>query len=142
MPARPSQHAHGFAGRIDRAGRGCNNVKVGEAADLMGANATSVSAEMFDKQIRAYSIDSRSVGAGELFFALSQKDYVRAGFNGEFADGHRFIAASLDAGALAAVARLDRVKADPQLESLQDRLLLVEDAIAALQQLAHQVYRS
>ena len=49
---------------------------------------------MFDKQITDYSIDSRSVGAGELFFALSQKDYVRAGFNGEFADGHSFIEAS------------------------------------------------
>ena len=39
-------------------------MKVGEAADLMGANATSVSAAMFDKQIRDYSIDSRTVGAG------------------------------------------------------------------------------
>ena len=57
-------------------------MKVGEAAALMGADATSVSAEMFDKQIKDYSIDSRSVGAGELFFALSQKDYARAGFNG------------------------------------------------------------
>ena len=63
-------------------------MKVREAADLMGANATSVSAEMFDKQIRDYSIDSRSVGAGELFFALSQQDYARAGFNGEFVDAH------------------------------------------------------
>ena len=54
-------------------------MKLGEAAALMGANATSVSAEMFDKQIRDYSIDSRSVGAGELFFALSQQDYARAG---------------------------------------------------------------
>ena len=43
-------------------------MKVGEAAALMGANATSISAEMFDKQIKDYSIDSRSVGAGELVF--------------------------------------------------------------------------
>ena len=53
-------------------------MNLGEAAALMGANATSMSAEMFDKQIRDYSIDSRSVGAGELFFALSQQDYARA----------------------------------------------------------------
>src|SRR5215212_3209474 len=138
MPARPRQHA--FAGRIDRAGRGCNNVKVGEAADLMGANATSVSAEMFDKQIRDYSIDSRSVGAGELFFALSQQDYARAGFNGEFVDAHRFIAGAFERGAIAAVARDDRVSGDPELEKMKDRLLLVDDAIAALQQLAHRVY--
>lgn len=106
----------------------------------MGANATSVSAELFDKQISDFSIDSRSVGAGELFFALSQQDYARAGFNGEFVDAHRFIADAFERGAIAAVAREDRVTGDPDLEKLKDRLLLVEDAIAALQLLAHRVY--
>lgn len=106
----------------------------------MGANATSVSAELFDKQISDFSIDSRSVGAGELFFALSQQDYARAGFNGEFVDAHRFIADAFQRGAIAAVAREDRVSGDPDLEKLKDRLLLVEDAIAALQLLAHRVY--
>ena len=117
-------------------------MNLAEAARLMGANVQALSAEMFDKQITDYSIDSRSVGAGELFFALSQKDYVRAGFNGEFADGHQFIEASFASGAIAAVARIDRVDGDPKLEALKDRLLLVEDAIAALQQLAHEVYRA
>ena len=106
----------------------------------MGADTTSVSAEMFDKQIRDYSIDSRAVGAGELFFALSQQDYARAGFNGEFIDAHRFIGNALERGALAAVARADRVNGDPDLERMKDRLLLVDDAIAALQLLAHRVY--
>ncbi|HEU4768374.1 MAG TPA: UDP-N-acetylmuramoyl-tripeptide--D-alanyl-D-alanine ligase [Pyrinomonadaceae bacterium] len=115
-------------------------MKVGEAAALMGAQVDSLSAELFDKQINDFSIDSRSVGAGELFFALSQKDYVRAGFNGDFIDGHTFIADSFAHGAIAAVARLDRVAGDPGLEALKDRLLLVDDAIAALQQLAHRVY--
>jgi UDP-N-acetylmuramoyl-tripeptide--D-alanyl-D-alanine ligase len=115
-------------------------VKVGEAAGLIGANVTSISPEIFDKQIRDYSIDSRSVGAGELFFALSQKDYARAGFNGEFVDAHRFIGDALEHGAVAAVARADHVNGDSFLESVKDRLLLVEDAIAALQLLAHRVY--
>lgn len=115
-------------------------MKVREAADLMGANTSTLSAEVFDKQITDYSIDSRSVGAGELFFALSQQDYTRAGFNGEFADGHQFIRDSLARGAIAAVARADSVAADVQLQAMKDRLLLVDDAIAALQQLAHQVY--
>ena len=106
----------------------------------MGADVTSVSAEMFDKQIRDYSIDSRSVGAGELFFALSQQDYARAGFNGEFVDAHRFIADAFERGALAAVARKDRVNGDADLQRMKDRLLLVDDAIAALQLLAHRVY--
>jgi UDP-N-acetylmuramoyl-tripeptide--D-alanyl-D-alanine ligase len=115
-------------------------VNLGEAAELMGADATGMSAEMFDKKILDFSIDSRSVGAGELFFALSQKDYVRAGFNGEFADGHKFIEGAFERGAIAAVARADRVAGDEQLLALKDRLLLVEDAIAALQLLAHRVY--
>jgi len=117
-------------------------VNLGEAADLMGANVASMGAEMFDKTITDFSIDSRTVGAGELFFALSQKDYVRAGFNGEFADGHQFIVGAFERGAIAAVARTDRVQGDPELEKLKDRLLLVEDAIAALQLLAHRVYEA
>ncbi len=115
-------------------------MKVGEAAGLMGANALSVNAEMFDKQITDYSIDSRTVGAGELFFALSQQDYARAGFNGEFVDAHRFIGDAFERGAIAAVARADRVNGDSQLEAMRNRLLLVDDAIAALQRLAHRVY--
>ncbi|MBA2702764.1 MAG: UDP-N-acetylmuramoyl-tripeptide--D-alanyl-D-alanine ligase [Blastocatellia bacterium] len=106
----------------------------------MGANAAGVSAELFDKEIKDFSIDSRSVGAGELFFALSQEDYARAGFNGTFADAHQYIADALAQGAVAAVARVDRVRDDANLQRLKDRLLLVDDAIAALQTLAHRVY--
>src|SRR5215208_5727241 len=140
MPARTFEFKHVLAGGTNRARKGRNHVRVGEAAALMGANATSVSAEMFDKQIRDYSIDSRSVGAGELFFALSQQDYARAGFNGEFVDAHRFIGDAFARSAIAAVARADRVSGDAYLESVKDRLLLVDDAIAALQLLAHRVY--
>ena len=115
-------------------------MNVREAAVLMGAGVDDVSAELFDKEITDFSIDSRSVNSGELFFALSQEDYVRAGFNGDFADGHQFIDSAFAAGALAAVARADRVAVDQKLQLLKDRLLLVEDAIAALQTLAHRVY--
>jgi UDP-N-acetylmuramoyl-tripeptide--D-alanyl-D-alanine ligase len=116
-------------------------VKVREASILMGAHADAVGAELFDKEIKDFSIDSRSVGAGELFFALSQEDYARAGFNGTFHDGHLFIADAVAKGAYAAVARADRVAGDPQLLRFQDRLLLVDDAIAALQTLAQRVYQ-
>ena len=115
-------------------------MNVREASLLMGAGTDDVGAELFDKEIIDFSIDSRSVKAGELFFALSQEDYARAGFNGSFADGHQFIKDALRSGAVAAVARADRVRADQALIALQDRLLLVDDAIAALQMLAHRVY--
>ena len=117
-------------------------MKVNEAKVLMGASAEGISAGLFDNEIKDFSIDSRSVEAGELFFALSQEDYARAGFNGTFADGHEYIRDAFDRGAVAAVARADRVNNDSGLRSLGDRLLLVDDAIAALQTLAHQVYAS
>ena len=105
----------------------------------MGADAQHLSFELFDKQIADFSIDSRSVNRGELFFALSQEDYVRAGFNGTVADGHGFITNALERGALAAVARKERVSPDSSLWQLRDRLLLVDDANEALQKLAHRV---
>src|SRR6476659_1452363 len=108
----------------------------------MSAGVAEAGAEFFDNQITDFSIDSRSVKPGELFFALSQEDYVRAGFNGAFHDGHQFIESAFARGAIAAVARTDRVAADQSLQTLKGRLLLVEDAIAALQTLAHRVYEA
>jgi len=108
----------------------------------MGAQTEGLSAEMFDNEIVGFSIDSRNTGAGELFFALSQEDYARAGFNGTFADAHRFIPQAFSKGAIAAVARLDHVAHDAELQALSGKLLLVEDAIAALQTLARKVYEA
>ena len=74
-------------------------------AELIGATTDGLSPELFDKEILDFSIDSRTAEAGELFFALSQPDYERAGFNGTFADAHGFIAGAFERGAIAAVAR-------------------------------------
>ena len=112
------------------------NIKT--AATLMSATTEGASAEFFDKEIVDFSIDSRTAGDGELFFALSQPDYERAGFNGTFADAHDFISQALARGAVAAVARRERVTGE--LQALSDRLLLVDDVIAALQTLARKVY--
>lgn len=117
-------------------------MNVREASILMGADASFVSPELFDKQIKDFSIDSRSVEPGELFFALSQDDYARAGFNGSFADAHEFIADALASGAIAAVGRTERINGDEKLRQLRNRLLLVDDAIAALQTLARRVYEA
>ena len=114
------------------------NVKT--AASLMGATTDGLRAELFDKEIIDFSIDSRTVGEGQLFFALSQPDYERAGFNGTFTDAHEYISQALAGGAIAAVARRARVAGDEKIRILSDRLLLVDDVIAALQTLARKVY--
>src|SRR5256886_7479879 len=99
----------------------------------MGATTDGLGAGLFDKQIVDFSIDSRTARAGELFFALSQPDYERAGFNGTFADAHKFIAGALERGAVAAVARRERVDNHADMQGLIERLLIVDDVIAALQ---------
>ena len=104
----------------------------------MSATTDSLRAELFEKEIGDFSIDSRTAGEGELFFALSQPDYERAGFNGTFADAHKYISQALANGAVAAVAR--RASVTGELQVLSDRLLLVDDVIAALQTLARKVY--
>src|SRR5580700_6492900 len=69
-----------------------------------------------------YSIDSRTIGAGELFFAV----------RGERLDGHDFIDAALERGAIAAVVRKDQW----HRYSWTDRVLVVDDTLVALQTLA------
>jgi UDP-N-acetylmuramoyl-tripeptide--D-alanyl-D-alanine ligase len=92
---------------------------------------------VFDKEISGFSIDSRAVRAGELFFALSPEDYRRHCFTAtSFADAHRFIPQAFGQGAVAAVARAASVRGDEGLRQFADRLLLVEDVIEALQLVA------
>jgi len=77
-----------------------------------------------------YSIDSRTIGPGELFFAV----------RGERHDGHDFVAAALDRGALAAV--VSRARAASLPDSVLARpLLITEDPLIALQTLAAHVRR-
>jgi len=112
-------------------------VKVVDAARLMRASAGAARG-LFDKEISGFSIDSRAVRAGELFFALSPEDYRRHCFTAtSFADAHRFIPQALtEGGAVAAVARAASVEGDEELRPFLDRLLLVDDVIDALQSVA------
>ncbi|MFZ0758302.1 MAG: UDP-N-acetylmuramoyl-tripeptide--D-alanyl-D-alanine ligase [Candidatus Sulfotelmatobacter sp.] len=76
---------------------------------------------------QGYSIDSRTVTPGQLFFAVK----------GERLDGHDFVAQALEKGAVAAVVRNDQLGR----YSGQTQLLRVEDTLAALQTLATAVRR-
>jgi UDP-N-acetylmuramoyl-tripeptide--D-alanyl-D-alanine ligase len=69
-----------------------------------------------------YSIDSRTVVPGELFFAVK----------GERLDGHDFVAQALEKGAIAAVVRKDQ----RDRYAKHERVLAVDDTLVALQSLA------
>ena len=75
-----------------------------------------------DKFASGYSIDSRTIPPGELFFAVK----------GERLDGHDFVDAALEKGATAAVVRNDQL----QRYLGSTGLLAVDDTLIALQTLA------
>jgi UDP-N-acetylmuramoyl-tripeptide--D-alanyl-D-alanine ligase len=77
-----------------------------------------------------YSIDSRTVAPGELFFAV----------RGERHDGHDFVSAAFDRGAVAAVVSRARAASLPDA-ALARPLLIAEDPLAAMQTLALHVRR-
>lgn len=103
----------------------------------LGQVASWIKAEgAFDpsREVVGYSIDSRTVGTDELFFAVK----------GERFDGHDFVEAALQQGAAAAVVRAgwERPSAVPA-----DRVLRVPDTgadpvLQALQELAREVRRA
>ena len=74
-----------------------------------------------------YSIDSRAIRPGELFFAVK----------GERLDGHDFIDQALARGAVAAVVRRDQLAR----YAIRTQLVAVEDTLVALQTLATAVRR-
>ncbi len=77
-----------------------------------------------------YSIDSRTVGPGELFFAV----------RGERFDGHDYVEAALDNGAVGAVVARAQAASLPDT-ALGRPLLIAEDPLLALQMLAGHVRR-
>ena len=76
---------------------------------------------------QGYSIDSRTLQAGELFLAVK----------GERMDGHDFVEQALGKGAVAAVVRKDQLPRYP----VRTRLMVVDDTLVALQTLAAAVRR-
>jgi UDP-N-acetylmuramoyl-tripeptide--D-alanyl-D-alanine ligase len=79
--------------------------------------------------VAGVSIDSRTVQPGELFIAI----------RGPRHDGHGFVAGALDRGAVAGVVERDRFNDYPA--EIQEKLFAVDDALAALQQLASRACR-
>jgi UDP-N-acetylmuramoyl-tripeptide--D-alanyl-D-alanine ligase len=115
---------------MDEVRGGALKLTLGQVADWIHADGDFAgNAEAF-----GYSIDSRTIGAGELFFAVQ----------GERFDGHDFVEAALANGAVAAVVSMRWLAPD---EMDPCRLLRVPDhdgcgVLDSLQKLAHAVRRA
>src|SRR5579871_862936 len=96
-------------------------LKLSKVAEFISASPPG-SAFSEDLVAQAYSIDSRTIKAGDLFFAVK----------GERLDGHDFVDAALKNGAIAAVVSKDQAHRFGD----QTRLLPVDDTLLALQTLA------
>ena len=92
--------------------------KIGE---ILQANV-STAASCVSSDAQGYSIDSRSIRKGDLFFAVK----------GERLDGHDYVAQALENGAIAAVISKEHVPRYAQ----SSPLLAVDDTLIALQSLA------
>ena len=77
-----------------------------------------------------YSIDSRTLNPGDLFFAV----------RGERFDGHDFVVSALERGASAAVVAKNKVLELPE-QARQNTLLIVDEPLIGLQTLAAAVRR-
>ena len=77
-----------------------------------------------DARATGYSIDSRTIRRGDLFFAVV----------GRKLDGHDYVTKALEAGAVAAVVGAERINGFPA--SVRPKLLGVPDTLEALQRLA------
>lgn len=80
-----------------------------------------------ESQAAGYSIDSRTIQPGQLFFAVK----------GERVDGHDYVGQALERSAVAAVVRRDQF----ERFAAKHRLILVDDTLVALQTLGTAVRR-
>src|SRR5579864_4788040 len=103
--------------------------KIAEFISATTHGGTAASAvrltDLRDEVAQGYSIDSRTLAPGELFFAV----------RGERLDGHDYVEAALAKGAVAAVIARDQLARYPD----QSRLLVVGDTLLALQSLGTSV---
>ncbi len=99
-------------------------LSMGEVAAIL-----STSCEAPERIARGYSIDSRTILPGQVFFAL----------RGPRFDGHQFVQQALESGGLAAV--VERAFRDQASPALARALLPVPDTTEALQRLAQAVRR-
>jgi UDP-N-acetylmuramoyl-tripeptide--D-alanyl-D-alanine ligase len=97
-----------------------------QIARWMGAGLWFAPGETGEAPATGYSIDSRTLNPGDLFFAVQ----------GERLDGHEFLAAAMERGARAAVVSRAKAAYLPDAVKLKTLFMVDNDPLQALQRLA------
>lgn len=97
---------------------------ISEVASLLGSASNAR-----DRVANSYSIDSRTLAPGALFFAI----------RGPHFDGHDFVARAVEGGAVGAVVERDWAASAPA--NLRSLLIPIADTVEALQTLGREVRR-
>jgi UDP-N-acetylmuramoyl-tripeptide--D-alanyl-D-alanine ligase len=105
-------------------------MKLGEIVNRLGSTARG-DTEMSEREVPGYSIDSRTLREGEVFFAI----------RGEIHDGHLFVGDALKTGASAAIVSREFLESDAasRIDLNKAMLIPVSDTLGALQSLANSV---
>jgi UDP-N-acetylmuramoyl-tripeptide--D-alanyl-D-alanine ligase len=103
-------------------------LSLAQCAEFIGARIASHDNVARDTVARGYSIDSRTLQPGDLFFAV----------RGDRLDGHDFVQTALSNRAAGAVINKDRLSRFPK----KSRLIAVDDPLMALQRLGAAVRRT
>jgi UDP-N-acetylmuramoyl-tripeptide--D-alanyl-D-alanine ligase len=101
------------------------------AAEFAAGSTGAVQRTLGATIATGYSIDSRTIQPGDVFFAI----------HGERFDGHDFVDAVIEAGAAAAVIATQNL-GRYTTNAVRKRLLLADDPLAAMQRLASSVRRN
>jgi UDP-N-acetylmuramoyl-tripeptide--D-alanyl-D-alanine ligase len=112
-------------------------MKLGRIAQTLSSPSSGpgLPPALSEAEPRGYSIDSRTIRAGDLFFAI----------RGDNNDGHKFLADAFEKGAVAAVVEKGTTSplvTGPAGQDIEPRLIRVVDTLEALQSLASVVINS
>jgi len=111
-------------------------MKLGEIAEILGSNirAARGASELAEREPIGYSIDSRTIREGDLFFAIRGENY----------DGHQFVLDAISRRAIAAVVSRDFLHSETgrAIDPQKAALILVDDTLTALQNLAYRVIKN
>lgn len=107
------------------------NLDLEQIARWMGAGLWFAPGETGEAPATGYSIDSRTLNPGDLFFAVQ----------GERFDGHDFLPAAMERGARAAVVSRAKAAYLPDAVKLKTLFMVDNDPLFALQRLASAVRR-